>query len=87
METTEEVITIIDSLSRASIFKMAVIITKADKLNKELLNQIDKLMQAEAGTRDGDELLRLVELVEEYEKVRYIFNDVGGNAGSDFHAS
>jgi antitoxin component HigA of HigAB toxin-antitoxin module len=47
----------------------------ADELHRLALARIDKLMSAEAGTPDGDELSVLADAVESYEQKRWPMTD------------
>jgi hypothetical protein len=47
----------------------------ADKMHAELLAQVDRLMDAEANTKAGDDLERIAGLVSNYEEARWPLHD------------
>jgi len=50
---------------------MANLIIKTEEEYEIVLKRIEKLMDAEAGTPEGDELVRLADIVEAYEDEHY----------------
>lgn len=53
------------------VIKMADLFLKAEAEYERALKRIEELMDAEVGTPDGDELVRLTDIVEEYEEEHY----------------
>ena len=49
--------------------------------HQAMLNRIDTIFSAQPGTPEGEDLMRLVKLVEKYEEARYAIPSPGENGG------